>query len=121
MDQWVFAEVMFMSCLVVLQTSTIAVHAVLVAADQDARKHCLSDAIQRDNPKPETNHSSHNVCLHVPAIGVLQLPSSAARKARSVTTATRVSSWLSFARNLADGSSSVLKTQHNTTAVRRRP
>jgi hypothetical protein len=44
-----------------------------------------------------------------PAMGVLQLPSSAARKARSVTTATRVSSWLSLARNLAEGSSSVLQ------------
>lgn len=58
-------------------------------------------------------HSRQNPRLQLPAIGVLQLPSRAARKARSVTTATRVSSWLSFARNLADGSSSVLKTRHS--------
>jgi hypothetical protein len=42
-------------------------------------------------------------------MGVLQLPSSAARKARSVTTATRVSSWFNWARNLREGSSSVLE------------
>lgn len=44
-----------------------------------------------------------------PAIGVLQLPSSAAKNARSVTTATRVSSWLRADRYFCAGSSSVLQ------------
>lgn len=44
-----------------------------------------------------------------PAMGVLQDPSRAVRNARSVTTATRVSSWFSLARNFCDGSSSVLQ------------
>lgn len=47
-------------------------------------------------------------------MGVLQLPSSAARKARSVTTATRVSSWLRPARYLAAGSSLVLQAQQHS-------
>ncbi len=50
-----------------------------------------------------------SLCCARPAMGVLQLPSSAVRKARSQTTASRVSSWFSVASSRAALSSPSLQ------------
>lgn len=68
-----YAEVMLKS-FVVLQTSTIPAHALLVAAHHHTSKHSLADAIPGNNPNPETTQQAKSpfaiTCNWCPAAAV---------------------------------------------------